>query len=111
MPPLARAAASCCRVASHGRARHTPCVASALPTPRLAALVAEFAALPEGPERYKLLLSKAAALPALPPAARTLDARVMGCTSQTWLVAELAPDGTVRLSGACARRRACRAPR
>jgi hypothetical protein len=75
----------------------------ALPTPRLAALAAEFAALPEGPERYKLLLQYAAALPALPPAARSLENRVMGCTSQTWLTADLGPDGAVRIAGAATR--------
>ena len=49
-----------------------------------AALAAEFGAVPEGQDRYKLLLKYAASLPPLPSAQRTLDNRVMGCTSQTW---------------------------
>ena len=83
-----------------------------LPTPRLAALAAEFTALPEGPERYKLLLQYANALPPFPAAARSLENRVMGCTSQTWLTADLGPDGAVRVAGACLRRLAAsRRPR
>ena len=67
---------------------------------RLAELAAEVAALPEGQERMALLLRYAAALPALPEGLRSLETRVMGCTSQTWLSLGLAPDGTVRLAGA-----------
>lgn len=46
------------------------------------------------------LLRHAAALPALPEGARSLETRVMGCTSQTWLSLSLAPDGTVLFAGA-----------
>jgi hypothetical protein len=81
-----------------------PPSAAVLPTPRLAALAAQFQALPEGPERYKLLLQFATQLPKMPDAGRSLENRVMGCTSQTWLTADLAADGSVRIAGACALR-------
>jgi len=73
-----------------------------LPTPRLASLAAQFAAVPEGQERLKLLLQLAATLPALPAGEKRLDTRVLGCTSQTWVTAALDADGTVRISGVCA---------
>jgi hypothetical protein len=71
----------------------------ALPTPRLRALAADFAELTEGQERLKLLLQLGGSLPAY-AAERSLQTRVMGCTSQTWLAVDLERDGSVRISGA-----------
>lgn len=74
---------------------------SAKSTKTFDALAAEFGALPEGPDRYKLLLKYAASLPPLPNAERTLDSRVMGCTSQTWItVAVDKSTGAAVVSGA-----------
>ena len=70
------------------------------PTPRLAQLAAQFTALPEGQPRLQLLLSMAAAFPAMAPQQRSVGTRVQGCTSQTWLVAHLEADGTVSFAGA-----------
>jgi hypothetical protein len=114
-PPLAACAApgsaACRRRGSRtalralaAAAAAAPPAAAVLPTPRLAALAAQFQALPEGPERYKLLLQLATQLPAMPDAGRVLENRVMGCTSQTWLTVDLAADGSVRIAGACALR-------
>ena len=76
-------------------------VVPVFPTPRLAALAAQFTALPEGQPRLQLLLSMAAGLPAMAPQERSVGARVQGCTSQTWLTAHLEADGTVSIAGAC----------
>lgn len=52
---------------------------------KFAELSAEFSAVAEGQDRYKLLLKYAASIPPLASSQRTLDNRVMGCTSQTWV--------------------------
>lgn len=65
-----------------------------------AALAAEFGAVPEGQDRYKLLLKYAATLPPLSGALKTLDNRVMGCTSQTWVAVTVDPSsGAAVISG------------
>ncbi|KAK9837492.1 hypothetical protein WJX81_006535 [Elliptochloris bilobata] len=48
-------------------------------------------------ERTRLLLQYARALPRLPASERTMANRVMGCTSQVWVTAELDGRGCVRL--------------
>lgn len=70
------------------------------PSKAFAALAAEFGAVPEGQDRYKLLLKYASSLPPLASAQRTLDNRVMGCTSQTWVAVSVDPStGAAVISG------------
>ena len=63
-------------------------------------LAERFTALPEGQERFKLLLELGGSLPAAPGELRRLENRVQGCASQTWLALSLQPDGAVSVSGA-----------
>lgn len=59
-----------------------------------AALVAEFAALPDWESRYQRIIALAKGLPPLPDEHRVEGNRVRGCSSTVWLWADLA-DGLV----------------
>ncbi|MCS6971351.1 MAG: SufE family protein [Planctomycetota bacterium] len=61
-----------------------------------AALVEEFAALPDWEARYARLIAMARALPPLPEELRTEEHRVRGCSSQVWMVHDFR-DGCVHL--------------
>lgn len=61
-----------------------------------AALVEEFAALPDWEARYARLLAMARALPPLPEELRREEHRVRGCSSRVWMVHEYR-DGLVHL--------------
>lgn len=63
-----------------------------LPT-RLNRLLAEFSALENPRDRVVRLLEYSALLPPLPVSERISSNRVMGCTAQVWLTAELGCDG------------------
>lgn len=47
--------------------------------------------------RYKLLIEKGKALPALPAELMTETYKVKGCQSQVWLHAGLSPEGSIQL--------------
>ncbi|KAL9686492.1 hypothetical protein QQ045_023952 [Rhodiola kirilowii] len=64
---------------------------------KLQRLVEEFQSLKEPLERVKRLLHYAALLPEFPPSSKVDANRVMGCTAQVWLTAELDDEGRVRL--------------
>lgn len=59
----------------------------------------EFSALSEPKDRSRLLLKYAKDLPHLPKECKTLENRVMGCTAQVWVIAELSSDGTMIYAG------------
>ena len=63
---------------------------------KLNRLISEFQSLPEPIDRVKRLLHYAALLPELDPSAKVDSNRVMGCTAQVWLQAELGSDGKMR---------------
>uniref|UniRef100_A0A7N0VFG7 Quinolinate synthase, chloroplastic n=1 Tax=Kalanchoe fedtschenkoi TaxID=63787 RepID=A0A7N0VFG7_KALFE len=63
---------------------------------RLRRLVTEFQSLPEPLDRVKRLLRYAALLPEFPASSKADGNRVMGCTAQVWLTAELDEEGRVR---------------
>ncbi len=52
-------------------------------------IVAEFQPLDSWEERYKKIIALGKALPDLPEAKKTEDAKVKGCQSQVWLHADL----------------------
>lgn len=58
------------------------------------------AAASDAKERARLLIEAARALPAFPAAARVAQNRVMGCTAQVWVTAELDGAGRVAFNGA-----------
>ncbi|PRW56007.1 quinolinate chloroplastic [Chlorella sorokiniana] len=68
------------------------------PTPALEPFAAELQAAGGQQERSRLLLGYARRLPAYPEAARTDAHRVMGCTAQVWVSAELDAAGKVRFA-------------
>ncbi len=55
---------------------------------KLSALVDDFAPIDDPQERLTLVVDRARRHPALPPAARTEENRVLGCISAVWLTAE-----------------------
>lgn len=65
-----------------------------LPT-RLNRLLAEFSALENPRDRVMRLLEYSSLLPSLPTSERISSNRVMGCTAQVWLTAELGRDGRI----------------
>ncbi|KAI3436690.1 hypothetical protein D9Q98_006105 [Chlorella vulgaris] len=68
------------------------------PTPRMTEVAAELQAAPGQQERARLLLQLAKRLPAMSDAARTDANRVMGCTAQVWVSAELEGNGLLSLT-------------
>jgi cysteine desulfuration protein SufE len=60
-------------------------------------LIEEFAAIKDWEERYKKMIQMGKALPALPEALKTEEAKVKGCQSQVWLHAKLNEQGKVEL--------------
>uniref|UniRef100_A0A7N0ZS99 Quinolinate synthase, chloroplastic n=1 Tax=Kalanchoe fedtschenkoi TaxID=63787 RepID=A0A7N0ZS99_KALFE len=74
----------------------TPPTSSELAASKLRRLVIEFQALTEPLDRVKRLLHYAALLPEFPPSSKVDGNRVMGCTVQVWLTAELDEEGRVR---------------
>jgi sulfur transfer protein SufE len=66
---------------------------------RISSTMAKFQAASDAKERYKLMLQYAAALPAFPEQYKTAVNRVMGCTAQVWVNAELDAAGHVQLAG------------
>lgn len=59
-------------------------------------IVAEFSALPDWEDRYRLLIARGGALERMPGELKTETNLIKGCQSQVWLQAGLA-DGLVRL--------------
>jgi cysteine desulfuration protein SufE len=72
----------------------TPCAAMPTIADKQAALVAEFAALPDWESRYQRIIALAKGLAALPDEHRVEGNRVRGCSSTVWLWADL-QDGVV----------------
>lgn len=70
--------------------------ASGSASDKLRRMISEFQALPLPLDRVKRLLEHASNLPPFPDFARTASNRVMGCTSQVFLIAELVEGTTVR---------------
>eukprot|EP01018_Ginkgo_biloba_P025536 Gb_22262 [translate_table: standard] len=60
---------------------------------RLNRILAEFKTLEDPRDRVRRLLEYSSLLPPLPPCDRVSSNRVMGCTAQVWLTAELGSDG------------------
>ncbi|KAG9446552.1 hypothetical protein H6P81_012680 [Aristolochia fimbriata] len=76
----------------------SPVVVTDLPRAKLQRLVEEFRSMPESIERVKRLLEYAALLPPLPDSDRVPHNRVMGCTAQVWVAAEMDPHGRMRFA-------------
>jgi hypothetical protein len=67
---------------------------------RLAGMATQLAADgADGGSRLKALVRRGLALPAFAADARTLDNRIVGCTTQVWLTAELSAAGLVTFQG------------
>eukprot|EP01018_Ginkgo_biloba_P025537 Gb_22261 [translate_table: standard] len=62
---------------------------------RLNRILAEFKKLENPRDRVMRLLEYSSLLPPLPPCDRVSSNRVMGCTAQVWLTAELGSDGRI----------------
>lgn len=56
-------------------------------------IVDEFSALATWEDRYKKIIERGKALGDLPDSVKTEDAKVKGCQSQVWLLANLREDG------------------
>jgi len=54
----------------------------------MAAIIAEFDALPEWEDRYKRIIALAKTLPAMPETLKTDEKKVRGCSSTVWLHAD-----------------------
>ncbi|KAM1259425.1 hypothetical protein ACFX2J_038739 [Malus domestica] len=63
---------------------------------KLQTLISEFQSLPEPIDRVKRLLHYAALLPPFDDSGRVDSNRVMGCTAQVWLQAEMDEEGKMR---------------
>uniref|UniRef100_A0A7R9V9G1 quinolinate synthase n=1 Tax=Chlamydomonas euryale TaxID=1486919 RepID=A0A7R9V9G1_9CHLO len=66
----------------------------------IAALTARFALMDDPRAKAAALLAAAKRLPPMEDSAKTTANRVMGCTAQVWVDAQLKADGTLAFSGA-----------
>lgn len=74
---------------------------TAMDDPRLLDLEEQFALLDDWEDRYRYVIELGKALPALPDDARVEAAKVRGCASQVWLVAQTDPGtGLIHFAGA-----------
>lgn len=96
MPAPARAARCQADSTLAAAARAVEAPLAVLPTPALAAAAAELAAAGDARARLRLLTDYARALPPMPEGTKRDANRVMGCTSQAWVAAELDAAGAVR---------------
>lgn len=67
---------------------------------RVEEVVSKFQACADAKGRYQLVMQYAQALPAYPAELRQNANRVLGCTAQVWVDAQLRPDGLVALRAA-----------
>lgn len=104
--PAGRRAVAVCQQQPERRGRSVAARAAAaevvsavpFPTTALERFAAELQAAGGQQERSRLLLEYARRLPAYPETARTDAHRVMGCTAQVWVSAELDAAGKVRFT-------------
>ncbi|ERN14493.1 hypothetical protein AMTRI_Chr06g176340 [Amborella trichopoda] len=87
---------ACCALAERPTNVSNYCVSEDLPYCELQRLVSEFEGLVEPVERVKRLLHYASFLPHLNDSDKIKNNRVMGCTAQVWLKAEMEEGGKMR---------------
>jgi len=75
--------------------------AAPIPSPHeiLEDLAAEFDLLGDWEERYRHIIDLGRSLPPLSDAEQCDANKVRGCSSQVWIVTQIAPDGTLTLHG------------